>query len=126
MSASHTGWSVAPPSVGASGPDGDFSSRPSDGSSGPGWDPSAPLRPPAGAPAVLTAAPSGEGRLPQSAGMAWGRGATIAGMGNTVNAGKSYLWDKIFMCNTVGTPYNTAPYITGSNIARLGHGSQNS
>ena len=26
----------------------------------------------------------------------------------------------------VGTPYNTAPYITGSNIARLGHGSQNS
>ena len=28
--------------------------------------------------------------------------------------------------NTVGTPYNTAPYITGSNIARLGHGSQNS
>ena len=27
---------------------------------------------------------------------------------------------------TVGTPYNTAPYITGSNIARLGHGSQNS
>ena len=37
-----------------------------------------------------------------------------------------------FMCiyglkdYTVGTPYNTAPYITGSNIARLGHGSQNS
>ena len=28
--------------------------------------------------------------------------------------------------NTVGTPYNTAPYITGSNIARLSHGSQNS
>ena len=28
--------------------------------------------------------------------------------------------------STVGTPYNTAPYITGSNIARLGHGSQNS
>ena len=27
---------------------------------------------------------------------------------------------------TVGTPYNTAPYNTGSNIARLGHGSQNS
>ena len=27
---------------------------------------------------------------------------------------------------SVGTPYNTAPYITGSNIARLGHGSQNS
>ena len=27
---------------------------------------------------------------------------------------------------TVGTPYNTTPYITGSNIARLGHGSQNS
>ena len=27
---------------------------------------------------------------------------------------------------TVGTPYNTAPYITSSNIARLGHGSQNS
>ena len=27
---------------------------------------------------------------------------------------------------TVETPYNTAPYITGSNIARLGHGSQNS
>ena len=32
------------------------------------------------------------------------------------------------VCNaiTVETPYNTAPYITGSNIARLGHGSQNS
>ena len=29
-------------------------------------------------------------------------------------------------CSTVGTPYNTAPYITGSNKARLGHGSQNS
>ena len=28
--------------------------------------------------------------------------------------------------STVGTPYNTAPYITGSNIARLGHGSPNS
>ena len=27
--------------------------------------------------------------------------------------------------STVGTPYNTAPYITGSNIAWLGHGSQN-
>ena len=27
--------------------------------------------------------------------------------------------------NTVGTPYNTVPYTTGSNIARLGHGSQN-
>ena len=27
---------------------------------------------------------------------------------------------------TVETPYNTAPYITGSNIARLVHGSQNS
>ena len=27
---------------------------------------------------------------------------------------------------TVETPYNTVPYITGSNIARLGHGSQNS
>ena len=27
---------------------------------------------------------------------------------------------------TVGTPYNTAPYITGSNMAQLGHGSQNS
>ena len=26
----------------------------------------------------------------------------------------------------VETPYNTAPYITGSNIARLGHGSQKS
>ena len=34
----------------------------------------------------------------------------------------------IFKSNiyTVETPYNTAPYITGSNIARLGHGSQNS
>ena len=34
----------------------------------------------------------------------------------------------IFYVNviTIGTPYNTAPYITGSNIARLGHGSQNS
>ena len=30
------------------------------------------------------------------------------------------------MIHTVETPYNTAPYITGSNIARLGHGSQNS
>ena len=30
------------------------------------------------------------------------------------------------IANTVQTPYNTAPYITGSNIARLGHGSQNS
>ena len=28
--------------------------------------------------------------------------------------------------STVGTPYNTVPYTTGSNIARLGHGSQNS
>ena len=27
---------------------------------------------------------------------------------------------------TVGTLYNTAPYITDSNIARLDHGSQNS
>ena len=27
---------------------------------------------------------------------------------------------------TVGTPCNTAPYITGSNKARLGHGFQNS
>ena len=27
---------------------------------------------------------------------------------------------------TVGTPYNTVPYITDSNIAWLGHGSQNS
>ena len=27
--------------------------------------------------------------------------------------------------STVGTPYNTAPYITGSNMAWLGHGSQN-
>ena len=35
-------------------------------------------------------------------------------------------WDLIWMHSTVGTPYNTAPYITGSNIARLGHGSQNS
>ena len=32
----------------------------------------------------------------------------------------------IYNIYTVGTPYNTAPYITGSNIARLGHGSQNS
>ena len=31
-----------------------------------------------------------------------------------------------FIGNTVGTPYNTAPYITGSNIARLGQGSRNS
>ena len=30
------------------------------------------------------------------------------------------------VASTVETPYNTAPYITGSNIARLGHGSQNS
>ena len=36
------------------------------------------------------------------------------------------LCDGISHSNTVGTPYNTAPYITGSNIARLGHGSQNS
>ena len=41
-------------------------------------------------------------------------------------------WEATSFCpletnrNTVGTPYNTAPYITGSNIARLGHGSQNS
>ena len=28
--------------------------------------------------------------------------------------------------HTVGTPYNTAPYITGSSIARLDHGFQNS
>ena len=33
---------------------------------------------------------------------------------------------KVIIPTTVGTPYNTAPYITGSNIARLGHGSQNS
>ena len=33
---------------------------------------------------------------------------------------------RVVVTNTVGTPYNTAPYITGSNIARLGHGSQNS
>ena len=32
----------------------------------------------------------------------------------------------IIETTTVGTPYNTAPYITGSNIARFGHGSQNS
>ena len=32
----------------------------------------------------------------------------------------------ILFLHTVGTPYNTAPYITGSNIARLSHGSQNS
>ena len=31
-----------------------------------------------------------------------------------------------YFTHTVETPYNTAPYITGSNIARLGHGSQNS
>ena len=31
-----------------------------------------------------------------------------------------------FTGSTVGTPYNTAPYITDSNIAPLGHGSQNS
>ena len=38
------------------------------------------------------------------------------------------IWrvNSILSINTVGTPYNTAPYITGSNIARLGHGSQNS
>ena len=36
-----------------------------------------------------------------------------------------HLQDKYLFPNTVGTPYNTAPYITGSNIARLGHGSQN-
>ena len=33
---------------------------------------------------------------------------------------------RVITAYTVGTPYNTAPYITGSNIARLGHGSQNS
>ena len=33
---------------------------------------------------------------------------------------------KPLLFTTVGTPYNTAPYITGSNIARLAHGSQNS
>ena len=48
-----------------------------------------------------------------------------------------FIWVRSWRCgclwyhliakpNTVGTPYNTAPYITGSNIARLGHGSQNS
>ena len=42
---------------------------------------------------------------------------------------KSVINDKLPLVQrktTVGTPYNTAPYITGSNIARLGHGSQNS
>ena len=33
--------------------------------------------------------------------------------------------DKQIYHNTVGTPYNTVPYSTGSNIAWLGHGSQN-
>ena len=36
---------------------------------------------------------------------------------------KLYFWRQ---SDTVETPYNTVPYITGSNIARLGHGSQNS
>ena len=41
--------------------------------------------------------------------------------------GQVKLWIlAFFFAYTVGTPYNTAPYITGSNIAQLGHGSQNS
>ena len=39
---------------------------------------------------------------------------------------RSAHWDLWNRTITEGTPYNTAPYITGSNIARLGHGSQNS
>ena len=38
----------------------------------------------------------------------------------------NYQYIKAISSDTVETPYNTAPYITGSNIARLGHGSQNS
>ena len=44
-------------------------------------------------------------------------------LGDTRNQGISSHDIYIY---TVGTPYNTAPYITGSSIARLGHGSQNS
>ena len=36
-----------------------------------------------------------------------------------------WVFSMWFWPNTVETPYNTAPYITDSNIARLGHGSQN-
>ena len=35
-------------------------------------------------------------------------------------------WQEFENKHTVGTPYNTVPYTTGSNIARLGYGSQNS
>ena len=47
---------------------------------------------------------------------------------STIRRVKRLLGNKCshWTVNTVGTPYNTAPYITGSNIARLGHGSQNS
>ena len=38
----------------------------------------------------------------------------------------SYQYRSSHYKSTVGTPYNTVPYTTGSNIARLGHGSQNS
>ena len=39
-----------------------------------------------------------------------------------------FILENIFenITYTVGTPYNTVSYTTGSNVARLGHGSQNS
>ena len=40
--------------------------------------------------------------------------------------GAKPLSEAMPVCCTVGTPYNTVPYTTGSNITRLGHGSQNS
>ena len=42
-----------------------------------------------------------------------------------VAAFKSLRFALLLIIPTVGTPYNTTPYITGSNIALLGHGSQN-
>ena len=39
---------------------------------------------------------------------------------------RHHYWPRCVVLYTVGTPYKTVPYTTGSNIARLGHGSQNS
>ena len=47
-------------------------------------------------------------------------------MGHELKLITFYVQKHIAALDTVETPYNTAPYITGSNIARLGHGSQNS
>ena len=64
----------------------------------------------------------------------WSQQVVIEGCtSRTVHAGSGipqgsvlFLVYIIHKPHTVGTPYNTAPYITGSNIARLSHGSQNS